>query len=283
MRRGSALLLGIPLLLTLILPASADEREDVERRLRDIYKGKVVTLRDFYSGDRLQFSSDGTLLKGGAAGPWTLFGLIEVKELKIARTRLTLEGHRLFVTFEEDKSRKYHRAPKRIRIDIDYRAGQDLENHIQDSLTKVFLAHGESLATVAPRYWRRFLGGEEANAHEKRDEGPGPAPTGAAGYPSETQENITVRAGVEEARLLKRVSPQYPDIAKSAHVEGIVSLEATIGTDGHLRDLQIVRARGMGLEEASIEAVRQWVYEPTLLNGEPVEVVTYINVVYKLR
>jgi len=78
------------------------------------------------------------------------------------------------------------------------------------------------------------------------------------------------------------VAPVYPPLARAARVEGIVILEAVIGEDGGVRDVRVLRSVQL-LDEAAMEAVRQWRFTPTLLNGEPVPVVMTITVAFKLR
>ena len=82
--------------------------------------------------------------------------------------------------------------------------------------------------------------------------------------------------------LIHRVEPIYPPLARQIHREGRVELRATIGTDGTIQSLQVVSGDPMFLNSA-IEAVRQWRYRPTILNGQPVEIDTYITVVYTMQ
>ena len=90
-----------------------------------------------------------------------------------------------------------------------------------------------------------------------------------------------VSSGVMAGNVLTKVAPKYPDAAKRAKIQGAVVLEAVIGKDGTVENLQVVS----GPEElapSAIEAVRQWTYKPFLLNGDPVEVKTDITVTYSL-
>ncbi len=83
--------------------------------------------------------------------------------------------------------------------------------------------------------------------------------------------------GVMEAALIHKVQPQYPAVARLMHLEGTVRLQAIIGKDGSVRELQVLSGNPI-LVQAAFAAVREWRYEPTQLNGEPVEVETYITV-----
>ena len=74
----------------------------------------------------------------------------------------------------------------------------------------------------------------------------------------------------------------YPPIAQSARVQGVVILEATIGPDGKVQDVRVLRSIPL-LDAAAIEAVRQWQYTPTLLNNVPVPVIMTVTVNFTLR
>jgi protein TonB len=87
---------------------------------------------------------------------------------------------------------------------------------------------------------------------------------------------------VLEAKILNRVIPEYPPLARQARISGIVHLAGVIGRDGLVKSLQVIGGHPM-LVKAALAAVQQWRYRPTLLNGEPVEVVAPITVNFTLR
>jgi protein TonB len=87
---------------------------------------------------------------------------------------------------------------------------------------------------------------------------------------------------VPAARILHRVSPKYPKKARKERVQGVVRLHAIIGKDGTLHELCVISGPAL-LTDAALQAVRQWRYEPTLLKGQPVEVDTTIDVIFKLN
>jgi periplasmic protein TonB len=92
---------------------------------------------------------------------------------------------------------------------------------------------------------------------------------------------LNVSWGVMAGYLLAKTLPQYPAIAKAAHIQGIVVLQATISKSGSIQNLRVISGPPM-LQQAAMDAVRSWHYKPYLLNGEPVEVETTINVVFNL-
>ena len=88
---------------------------------------------------------------------------------------------------------------------------------------------------------------------------------------------IRVGGGVQMAKLVKKVIPEYPPLAKTARVSGVVHLLGVIAKDGTIQNLQVIGGHPL-LARAALEAVRHWIYEPTLLNGQPVEVIAPIDV-----
>ena len=93
---------------------------------------------------------------------------------------------------------------------------------------------------------------------------------------------MRVMIGVQRARLINQVQPVYPQEAKDQKIQGTVMLHVIVSTDGSVHQIQVVSGHPM-LVQAAIDAVRQWRYQPVLLNGQPVEVDTQINVVFSLK
>lgn len=106
--------------------------------------------------------------------------------------------------------------------------------------------------------------------------GPPPPPPQA-----KTPQRIRVGGQVEAAKLIYKPTPEYPPLAKMARIQGTVRLEAIIAKDGTIQDLKVLSGHPL-LVRAALDAVKQWRYQPTLLNGEPVEVVTEIDVNFTL-
>ena len=124
----------------------------------------------------------------------------------------------------------------------------------------------------------------------------GPAVTGVAGglgdvipiqivrppQPPPPTRTVLRPAQVMEAMLVRRVQPDYPWLAKQLRRSGAVILRATIGTDGQIRNLEVLSGDAL-LAQAAKEAVMQWRYRPTTLNGQPVEVETQVTVNFILN
>jgi protein TonB len=96
-----------------------------------------------------------------------------------------------------------------------------------------------------------------------------------------TPQRVRVSSGVQSGLLIRKVQPTYPPLARQARIQGTVVLQAQISKTGDIENLQLVSGHPM-LAPAAIEAVKQWKYKPYLLNGEPVEVETTVQVNFSL-
>jgi len=98
---------------------------------------------------------------------------------------------------------------------------------------------------------------------------------------AEAPKKVNISAGVAQGMLLQKTIPIYPPIAKAARVSGTVVLQATISKSGTIENLRVIGGPAM-LQQAAMDAVRQWRYKPYLLNNDPVEVETTVNVIFSL-
>ncbi|MGC9971486.1 MAG: TonB family protein [Bryobacteraceae bacterium] len=111
-----------------------------------------------------------------------------------------------------------------------------------------------------------------------------PAPGAVQTPPAAPSESAALKVGgnVQEARVISRVPPAYPQLARQARVAGTVKVEATIGKDGRVRAARAVSGPPL-LRRAAEDAVRQWKYQAGMLNGEPTEVTTQVDVSFTLQ
>jgi protein TonB len=109
-----------------------------------------------------------------------------------------------------------------------------------------------------------------------------PVSTQVAPPPPPPQPKIIRATALNMPRKIHDVAPDYPALALSARVEGVVIIEAVIAVDGSIRDARVLRSHPL-LDRAAVDAVRQWRYEPTRLNGQPVPVIVTVTVQFRLQ
>jgi protein TonB len=98
---------------------------------------------------------------------------------------------------------------------------------------------------------------------------------------ADAPQKIRVGGAVQAQNIISKVAPVYPPEAKQAGTQGTVQLSVVVGTDGKVESLNALSGPDV-LVQAAVEAVKQWVYKPTLLNGQPVEVLTTVDVNFTL-
>lgn len=110
----------------------------------------------------------------------------------------------------------------------------------------------------------------------------GPPPPPRVDAPPQPQAPVRVGSVIRAPQKIHHVAPEYPDIARRARISGVVILEALIAEDGSVRDVKVLRSKPL-LDEPAMEAVRQWRFTPTLLNGQPVPVIMTVTVTFTLN
>jgi protein TonB len=111
---------------------------------------------------------------------------------------------------------------------------------------------------------------------------PPPPPPPPAVKKEAPPQRIKVGGNVQSAMIIRKTSPVYPQLAKSARVSGVVHLAAVISKDGTIQELHSLGGPAL-LIQAAMDAVKTWIYKPTMLNGEPVQVETTIDVNFTLN
>jgi len=92
---------------------------------------------------------------------------------------------------------------------------------------------------------------------------------------------VRVGGSIVTPKILKKVQPEYPPLATAARIQGLVIIEAHVDVNGRVRTATVLRGVTL-LDEAALTAVKQWIYKPLLLNGEPTEFILTVTVVFSL-
>jgi TonB family protein len=173
-----------------------------------------------------------------------------------------------------DRADQY--AAESLKAAQDARAALDAELKAQEG--KLFKSYDKTkeLATAAK------AAGDKASADavagkEKADAAAAQERADAAAREKARMAAVRPGGRIMPPKKIKDVPPVYPALAQSAHVSGAVTIEATIGTDGKVVDAKVVHSIPM-LDQAALDAVRQWEYLPTMLNGVPVPVLVTVTV-----
>lgn len=171
-------------------------------------------------------------------------------------------------------------APPQLVIPRPFTAPQFIPRNVANINEPRIIAEGLPLEVPTGPSTLTSLFDGPANQISPTSPPPKPKPTEAR--PVEpAPKSVSIRSDLQASKLIHQVKPAYPEIAKRAGVQGTVRLHAVIAQDGSVQKLQVVGGHPL-LIQAAVEAVRQWRYSPTLLSGNPVEVVTRIDVNFVL-
>ena len=99
---------------------------------------------------------------------------------------------------------------------------------------------------------------------------------------SKAPKQLSVSAEIMSGNLLNKVVPVYPPAAKKARIQGAVVLQIVIGRNGVIQNARVISGP-QELQQSALDAVRQWKYKPYLLNGDPIEVLSTVNIIYSLK
>jgi TonB family protein len=261
-----ALVIGFAVLASPQSPATSQLR--TEKQLGAALVNRVMTLRNFSKNDHQQFDEDGQPKKQGETGSWTIYSQVIVKKVELTKSRLRIEGVRVIHHYDQTQQKLLGSlSDMNVTIDLDVHEGVTTADAAA-SLNKI-LVGSDGIVPLVPSYWRRYLGA-------KKDAPPAPADSGRP-------ERVRVGGNVMAASLIKQVRPVYAELARNFLLEGVVILEAEINEAGDVGDIIIVQPAGAGFDENAIEAVSQWKYKPTMLDGKSVKVLTTITVNYQFQ
>jgi TonB family protein len=173
-----------------------------------------------------------------------------------------------------DRAGQY--AAESLKAAQDAQAALDAELKTQEGKWFKSYEKTKELAVAAKAAGDKAVADAEAGK-EKADAIAAKAKAAAAAKATAKVAPVRIGGQIKPPTKFKDVPPVYPAIAKSAGVSGAVTIEATIGPDGKVTDAKIVRSIPL-LDQAALDAVRQWEYTPTLLNGVPVPVLVTVTI-----
>lgn len=279
------------LLLFVASGAWAQLSIDDARQLETQYKGKIVKVRDLLSDSRIRYDAAGNLVGKWHAGRWTLHSTVEVTNVDVKDRLLRIKANRLLLNYNRGTHLFTPVRSEQIEIEIETTPDATGRINLAKEWNKAFLAPAEEYPLDMQPYWKPFIScllkpdTDECKFYEKKSWEPDvrnlkpPPPAWKPSYPG----TFSVGNGVKPPKVKSRVEPEYTNIARSARVSGTVLLEAIVRKSGQIEIIRVIRPLGYGLEENAADALSQWVFEPGTRNGEPVDVLLYVDVNFNLQ
>lgn len=277
-------------------------------------KGKTVLIRTFSSGPMLRYDSSGTILQGGTPESWMLAG-VRLDDVKRHKNVLEIRGTRMGLLLEiggfttaEREVRQGRGNPKPDAVTIVANLPRADDAAAIEAAQRIFLTDPEQLEGLVPEYWRgyitRMVGPVEAPSKLPGDraESPAAVPVGRGqevpenavaeaahkpgdiGAPVSGPSTNVLRVGgrVSPPQLTYSIDPVYVEAARIAKIQGKSVLWIVVGSDGSVRSVRIQRPVGFGLDDNAVAAVKQWHFQPSTKDGQPVSVEVMIDVTFRL-
>jgi TonB family protein len=248
------------LLLLLQAPAGINSDGALRDSLTAKYAKKLVTVRGFPTGTRLQFDAAGALVDA-TPGVFTLDGHFHVDSVNVSPERVELRGHQAFLEYNaRTKKLEESVGPSRMTLEFARKAGNPVEPAIETALIGF-----EGLPKLVPGYWTKFLSGAG-----ELDTVVDPVTGVAVPRASEAQGLVP--------KPVKQGTPAYPKIVQPLAVTGSVILRVIVDEAGKPQVADIVTPIGFGLDQSAIDAVNQWEFEPARKDGKGVKVYFRVRV-----
>jgi len=262
----------------------------LEDQLTDQYRDKVLALRHSFKSGSQEYSADGTATTTAEEGPWTLYGRMLVKKIKVDRKHLTIEGTRAIYVFDKTGSavqfpedREHHAEKLKITILL-----QQPLSSIDDAsvvLSRILALTPEDILNSAPAYWRSQLA-RQMGLKVPMSDAVKIAINAWQGKSVATTSDPTIfRVGdhnVKMPRITYKQEPFFSEAARSRRFQGVVALNVVVDPTGKVGNVDIVHPLGMGLDDNAVATVSTWQFQPATKDGEPVAVGVYIEVSFRL-
>jgi TonB family protein len=255
------------------------------------YPNKILTLRHFYSGDRLHLYADGTLVDDAPAGTWTSDGQVEVRDASLNGSVLSIKGRRIYQvydakskqfvdalsllpTYPEKQQKDLERMLRRRQVEIQIEMPPTPDpREIPETLHAVFLAPYEPVSAVVPVYYHDFFANGESASHSVN---------GVAGVVRVVSPGDKP-GQVSPPHAASTPAPEYSEAARQLKYQGTVVISLVVDPSGAVRNPQIAVPLGLGLDDKAIAAVSQWKFDPAQKDGKPVAAAIGVQVEFKLK
>lgn len=262
---------------------AADQR--LETVLTDEYHDKVLALRHSFKPDRQEYAADGTPVKAAEEGPWTIYGRMVVSKITVDTQQLRVEGKRALFFFDSGghpvqvKTDRKHPAED-LRVTVRLQQPLASVDEARTVLSRVFAFSPVDMVDSVPDYWRGHLAkqlGVEVPRKVGSEHASGAVEAGGIKSPADFE-----KMHIEWPRALHSPEPDYSDVARKWHVQGVVGLNIIVDPTGKVRDIKLVHPLGMGLDESAMATVGTWRFAPAKRDGQPVPVAIYVEVDFHL-
>lgn len=281
----------IGLLITLLFCGLLLQAQD-EQQLRDALLNHEVVVRGYYTGPDLKFDQNGQLTSPSGRGFGQLDARIFVTDVQLHTNTLVIGGQHTFSVYDS-KSKEYRVAltGNKVNVEIALPSDKPAMEAALNSLKLVFFTTPELQNQCTSEEQARFqdlLPKPKQKSKKERDEKPNDAhvahdladlpriclPTGEEAY--------RVGRGIQKPKVTETSDPEYTDKARKKRTQGTVVLLTIIDERGRPTTLYVTQSLDFGLDQAAVQAVQKWSFDPAAFQGSPVPVVINVEINFRL-
>src|SRR5215510_353550 len=262
-------------------------------KLEDIlnhqYKDRIYTLRQPMTAPTQQYDSLGNSPTASAVGPWTIYGRVLIKKIKLEPNRVVVEAQRIGMKFDGGTGALVPiKLKNTVTLEISVIQPMESAEQFHAILGRIFAFSREDFIASLPDFWRVY-----AQHYLKTYSGDGTTiEFGISEATLKTRKEPPSKTTVEGEQLgpSHRVTapqpksvpdPEYTQAASALGLRGTVVLRATIDETGRMGDVYLVRPLGLGLDESAAMTVKNWVFNPGTKDGSPVKVELTVEVAFR--
>lgn len=284
------LLLTAFILSVAAVPALA---QNPEQLLKDKFLGKMLVIRNFYLDPLLRYDASGRIKHRAIKGDWTL-AQFKIDQVRLHNDGFELNGKRIAIGWDNKKESVafFNIEPLTIKVE-DVPSTALTESKLDGLANQLFVVLRNEPNTV-PEYWRDLVTGNvvaetDAKGHKTFHLKDHPHPCSSVPANVAPIEAYTVQgapiycvgAKVSPPKLLSKHEPEFTPLARQLQYEGTTILSATVNESGSIEGIQVLRPAGFGLDDAAVQAVKTWKFDPGKRDGKPVKIVIEIEVAYR--
>lgn len=245
--------------------AQADNRKEIEQRLKAAYEGKLLVLRPTSGNGDIHFISPKEEVD--SIKDTEIPFLIVIEKVKLKKSELLVHARRVFLY--KDANKKTHRfAGPEAKYRLKWKQPERKESALRETLEKVF-ALPDNVSIDWNRYWPPEVPTKPPRQlpQHSREIAPGIFTIGSDAIPPECE---------------SCPDPGYSEAARSNKVQGVVLLRCVITETGRVAGIQVVGSLGYGLNEQAVMAVLRWRFKPATLQGKPISIVMNAEIHFRL-
>ncbi|MCU1285551.1 MAG: TonB-like protein [Acidobacteriales bacterium] len=241
------------------------KNKDIEAQLRSSLQDKMFLLRGLPTDKKLIYDSQFKLLSEIHPGPWYA-AQIEVHKIRVKEKEIKIDGECLGYVENGIK------PGRNIEISITGPFTQDSTQLLTLIRDRVFVMNQDELNTLVPKPWQELFG----SVTRKK------TPGGIAGILPNGEMIYRFGQGMKTPKPIKTPDPEYSEEARKSKYQGTSVLGIIVDRNGRVIEVHVATPAGHGLDEKAVEAVRQWTFEPAILDGKPVAMMLNVEVSFHL-